>query len=439
MAFGQRGTNISMSNIAKYGGPEMFRFPGDWMSKRNQNYADGGTSYAEQLAGVQGYQNFKYGYTYTGSSTTPINQIRWYDTGSHYSVSHGASMQGHMFAENADTGHQYPFFDWRGECHPGKAVAGPGSGSSSHAIIRWKPPRTGTIQMEGMCYDGNLGDTVGGGANDGVNFWIAKVTGDPQYADMTTYPILEYAQTVLNTTAETWTIFEHSTTVTDTDDVWWFLLGPNTTQTHDTTNLSWNIWYTDDPSGGYEDLSLQDMTEKHCRYKVAMPRYYVPYDGSDEEEHGQWYEDDAVFDREVSMGAHRDAFIIPELIKTDEDHDTAAGVSTGNGSLTLKLASPNWADQFPSAGETSEVRLKNVNTTHSSAPWFEKGWTTTTSHEVTFTDMLGGNYGAAMKITKPYEADVGGVPNEAFTYELSDYYMAPPGMVFVERGMGIYS
>lgn len=407
-AIGTSGVNVSMSQIATFGGKYFSSQPGDWFSKY---YREGITSRTSS-AMCYNYNGWRLGYAYDADTN-----IQWFnDASKHTRDTWGMT---HYMAENAHSGatgtdgYSGPFING-GECHPQV-----NSGINMGCVYSWTPPKTGTVRVVGTVYDAH----VEGSAGNGVQFWVGKLESLTAKAT----EIQSLIVPIQDTVDETYVTFDKTVEVSSLTEPIVLYVGPKGEDSADTTLVRLNIWYIDVDMTG-DNLSLRDMTERENNFKVAMPRF-VNDSGTPIQSPTL-----GTGNNNIKMSYHKDTFLTPDIVKLDESKDTAGTAEVGNAFLKVQLLAP------PTVTATAEFRLYNHKSPVTNAPVWEKDWTAADgSLSVLWTDLLGsveGAYGVETKITKPTET-IDGVVNPSYTYTLDSNRLAP-GIVNVERGLYSY-
>lgn len=406
-------SQISFSDIAtNRGGSLTFRFPGDWMSHSCQTEgAQGKATYTET---PHGYMGWTYGYVAQNGTTNTFTPF----TLANYRSAHMFRDRGGWNDPASTAPPKYPFIGSNGECHPGVE-----NGVNYWAVLKWVPPQTGNVIIRAFIADAN---EAGG---NGVRFWLARMKNN--------------SNNVLNSNRES-IIIDGSTesylgsyaaitvneTITDVNKIYYFVVGPDGDMSYDTTTFDLTIKYTSAPAAG-SNISLTDQILKHSRYKSCLPRYFLANGnaGYDEAYEGTFTGTDVRTNVKASFT--QEAFDITLPARTRALEDSAIGASVGNGELDVKLVfAPSWA--------TSSLNLINVYPPAGvtfTPSYIERGYTATNaSHELTFTNLVGGLYSCEGYVYKA--AGVNGT--SAFSFPISWTTSIRPGRVWVERDLQSY-
>ena len=359
-------SQISFSDIAKNrGGSLTFRYPGDWMSHACQ---DGGQDRSSYQSTPHGYMGWSYGYVAQNSTTNTFVP---------YTLSNYG--RAHMFREKNSwpsvSNFKYPWMSSWGECHPGHE-----SGVNYWAVLKWEPPQTGTVKIRGFIMDNN----EGGG--NGINFWLARMksnTNNVLAANRESIIFHGHTESYLGHYATV----SMTETITDVNKIYYFVVGPDGEQGFDGTTMDLQIQYTSDPAPN-ANISLADQILKHSRYKACLPRYYLANGDAGYDDAYEATFTGSTVRSNVKASFTEEAFDIPLAARKRTLADTLPGTA-GNGELDVKLEfAPTWS--------TSSLNLINVEPPAGvtfSPEHIEKGYTSTnSSHEVTWTNLVGGLY-----------------------------------------------
>jgi len=314
-----RDQDISLGETTNRGGKFTYHWPGDYKAIIKYNKAVGNSS----LQDIDTYKGWAYGYTHGANLTCQdfINDdvyIRdaWGDTHLFIRWDHGD--EGHTATtENAA---DLPFMNYAGEVHPGRHNV---TGTNMIIYLKWQPKYTGRVRIRGMIFDGHKTDMYNTTDATGVNWWIAKMVGNPTTLAGGAGIWRQYHDGG-NTRIDGIGSFDFETDVTANQSDWYMLaIGPDGEQAYDTTPVEMMIEYVDPPV--LQNVSLKENLIDNARWYTILPGW-EDSDGNWQQGSGKgpylYPENPANNPIDASLGAWRSSYIMPTMALLGWDSNT---------------------------------------------------------------------------------------------------------------------